>query len=211
MVESLAAYLKEVFGIELRQEELRFEIFPDEESTKAVDEFLGRNQIRRRQSGEGSGELYSVLNLSAKDAARRISVPQAKTIAAHLGVRRSPRTILVVGPDDAEMRAAVGGGGEFERCIRFPAKGEATLLQLASLVEGAVCVFTPDTSIVHFASAFGNPVFGFFTTMQGMQEWLPYRVPHDLLVAPAGQPASTIPLADMTEGIDRFLNVTLLK
>jgi ADP-heptose:LPS heptosyltransferase len=211
MAESLAAYLREVFGIELRQEDLRFEIFVDESSRKAVDEFLLQNRIRRRQSPERGRDPYVVLNLSAKDAARRISVAQAKTIAAHLGERKSPRTVLVVAPDDAEMAGAVGASREFERCILYPGRGKATLLQLASLVGGAVGVFTPDTSIVHFASASETPVFGFFTTMQGMQEWLPYRVTYDLVVAPAGQPASSIPLMEMIKGIDRFLDVTISK
>jgi len=211
MVESLAAYIKEAFGIELQPEDLRFEIFVDELSKKGVDEFLVRNRLKRRMSSEREPLPYVLLNLSAKDADRRISVSQAKALALHLGERKDFRTLLLVAPDDHEMGAAVRTSQEFRKCLVYPERGRATLLQLASLVEGAVCVFTPDTSIVHFASASGTPVLGFFTMVQGMQEWLPYRVKYDLVVAPAGQPTSSIPLAEMMRGIDAFLNVTLPK
>jgi len=211
MVESLAAYMKKVFGIELRPEDLRFELFVDEMSKRAVDEFLLRNQMKRRSSSEEAGLFYVLLNLSATDADRRISGSQAKALALHLGERKDFRTVLLVAPDDGEIGAAVRTSQEFRKCLIYPERGKATLLQLTSLVEGALCVFTPDTSIVHFASACGTPVFGFFTAVQGMQEWLPYRVKYDLIVAPAGQPTSSIPLTEMVQGIDRFLDVTVQK
>jgi ADP-heptose:LPS heptosyltransferase len=212
MVESLAAYIKEAFGIELRPEDLRFELFVDEVSKKVVDDFLVRNRMKRRVAAEESPLPYVLLNLSAKDADRRISVSQAKGIASHLSERKIFRTVLIVAPDDGEMATAVRRTGqEFRKCIVFPEKGKATLLQVASLVDGALCVFTPDTSIVHFASACQTPVFGFFTTVQGMREWLPYRVQYDLVVAPADQPASSIPLTEMIRGIDKFVDGTLLE
>jgi len=209
MVESLAVYLKEAFGIELKPEDLRFEIFVDEGSKNAVDEFLATNRMKRRSSLDEAGLPYVLLNLSAKDADRKISLVQARAVASHLGERKSFRTVLVVAPDDHAMAAAVSTGTEFRSCFLYPARGVATLLQLASLVEGAFCVFTPDTSIVHFASACGIPVCGFFTRVQGMQEWLPYRIRYDLVIAPAGRPTSAIPLSEMIRGIDMFLDDVL--
>ena len=205
MVESLAVYLKEVFAIELEKKDLWFEISVDETSKRSIDYFLEQHRLRRRSDPSGDLQAYLVLNLSATDDDRRISVAQARALAGHLSKKQNVRTVVIYAPGEREMGHAVQHEDEFKSCLVFPQQGTASLLELASLIEGAQCALTPDTAIVHFASAAQTPVLGFFTTIQGMEEWLPFQVTYDLLTAPAGQPAPLIPIEQMIRKTDEFL------
>jgi hypothetical protein len=54
-----------------------------------------------------------------------------------------------------------------------------------------------------------TPVVGFFTPLQGMQEWLPLNVKNTCIIAEAGQPVSKIPIDQMTKEIGIFLDEIL--
>lgn len=205
MVESLAVYVEEVFGNEIQLSELKFEIFTDQSSGQDVDVFLRDHQLRRRSGPSSTGLPYVVLNVSATDKERRISVEQAKAVARYLSIRQDFKPVVIYAPGDRGMESAVAQDPDFSRCIVYSHDRTASLLEIASLVDGALCVLTPDTAIVHFASAARVPVLGFFTTIQGMNEWLPYQVPYELVVAPRGLPASRIPADVMIQKIDEFL------
>jgi ADP-heptose:LPS heptosyltransferase len=92
-----------------------------------------------------------------------------------------------------------------QNCRIYPEQGVAPLLEIASLIEGAYCVFTPDTSIIHFASATKTPVLGFFTPLQMAHEWVPYNVHHLAVYAPKGKPASQIPVEEIKTQVTKFL------
>jgi ADP-heptose:LPS heptosyltransferase len=146
-----------------------------------------------------------VCNLSATDAERRISTAQARALVGHVGKKTSFRTVVIYSPDDHIMGKAARTAGEFDHCLMFPQKGIASLLEIASLIEGAFCVLTPDTAIIHFASAAKTPVLGFYAPHHAMKEWLPFHVVHDLLMAAPGQPVSSIPIEQMLRRTDEFL------
>ena len=79
------------------------------------------------------------------------------------------------------------------------------MLEVASLIEGAIAVVTPDTSIIHFASATTTPVVGFYTKMQDVHEWLPHRVNNRIIISAENEPTSSIPIPDMIGVIDDFI------
>ena len=205
MAELLAAYLKEVFGVELPEKDLQFEIYLDEFSKSTVGNFLAQYHLRRRSDHSIDFLPYIVCNLSATDAERRISTAQARALVGHVGRKTSFRTVLIYSPNDHVMGKAARTAGEFEHCLMFPQKGIASLLEIASLIEGALCVLTPDTAIIHFASAAKTPVLGFYAPHHAMKEWLPFHVEHDLLMAAPGQPVSSIPIEQMLRRTDEFL------
>lgn len=205
MVETLSYYIEQVFNIKLPEQELTFEMFIDDASKKTVSDFFSLHSLRARDAIAIDRVPYLVFNLSATDAVRRISVEQAKAIAIHLSEREKIRTVLIAAPNDDQMKNEVMRSVDSQSIIVYPEKNQATLLQIASLIEGAVCVITPDTSIIHFASAMQTPVLGFFTPLQGMHEWLPYKVKHSLVTAEQGQPASSISHEKLLTAIDSFL------
>lgn len=205
MVETLSSIVQQVFDFSTDEEELGFEIVVDEGSTQSVDKFLKKQGIFRRVS-KGKGDPgYVVFNLSATDLVRRISARQAEDLARSLAEEKSFRTVLIYAPGDEEMRNVARKLAESSVCVPFPEMGTASLLEIASLIEGAFCVITPDTAIVHFASAMKTPVLGLFTPLQGMHEWLPHKVRHDLVTAEAGQPVSSISLDVMRKRVKGFI------
>lgn len=207
MIETLAAILRQVFNLELAQGELEFEIGIDERSKASVEKFLQDKRLKRRTDVSANGKHYVVFNLSATDNVRRISPYQAVSLAQHLGRNEDFGTVLTYAPQDTEMRRVLSQILKSSGCLAFPDSGKASLIEVASLIEGALCVITPDTSIIHFASATKTPVVGFFTPMQGMHEWLPYRVRHDLVAAPTGKPVSAIPIEEMIQRVDGFIKL----
>ena len=88
----------------------------------------------------------------------------------------------------------------------FPETGTATLLELASLIEGAVTTITCDTSIVHFSSASGTPVFVLFTpTAAKNHEWTPFGVRYRALYAKLGDGVSSIPVETIENELATFM------
>ncbi|MBF8295762.1 MAG: hypothetical protein HW389_2307 [Bacteroidetes bacterium] len=206
MVESLASYVQQVFGIALNEEELRFEIFVSDDSKRRVDEFLEAQRLHRCSLPRAHSSPYVLFNLSVRDHDRRVSPEQAATLARNLAEKTEFRTVLLIEPGDREMEKTTASRREFADCLVYQTEGERPLAQIASLVEGALLVITPDTSIVHFASAMRTPVIGLYTQqLQGTKEWLPFRVPYEMLMAPVGEPSSAIPPETLIQVSDKFI------
>lgn len=206
MAEVLAGYTETVFGIKIYREDLQFEIGIDQTSKQKVDEYLAKFRLRRREQNHPSLQPYVVLNISTTDAVRAISYQQSLNLVRNLVVRSEYAVIVLGAPLMRATLESLVREVNSVRCLPFPEEGSATLLQVASLVEGAVAVLTPDTSIIHFASAMNTPVLGFFTPLQRTHEWMPYNVKNATLFAPEGKPVSEIPIEQMCATADDFLH-----
>ena len=206
MVESLASYVEQVFRIELSGEELQFEIFVSDDSRRKVDEFLEGQRLHRRSLPGAHSAPYVLFNLSVRDHDRRVSPEQAATLARNLSEKTEFRTVLLIEPGDREMEKTTASRSEFADCLVYQTDGERPLAQIASLVEGAILVITPDTSLVHFASAMRTPVIGLYTQqLQATKEWLPFRVPYRIVTAPVGEPTSHIPAETLIQITEEFI------
>jgi len=62
----------------------------------------------------------------------------------------------------------------------FPQKN---ILDIASLIKTSDLLITPDTSLVHVASAFNKKVIGVYTNPQAIKNWGPLSVDSKALVA----------------------------
>jgi len=66
-------------------------------------------------------------------------------------------------------------------------------MEVAALIGMAKAVITPDTSIIHFASAMRTPVVGLYTRREPRPtEWQPYLIPHRSVFSEPGDPVSSI-------------------
>jgi ADP-heptose:LPS heptosyltransferase len=204
MVEILAEFVEQSFGLTIDAERLTFDIAVDERSRASVDGYLGAHGLARRLL-EAGGEPYLVFNLSATDIERRMVAAQAAVVANHLARSEALRVVLIAAPADRRLAEQVAGEVASPRCTPFPDRGAASLLEVASLIEGAAGVITPDTAIIHFAAASGTPVLGFFTPLQDPGEWRPYGVVYRSVLAADGSPVSAIPEHALVDGVDDFL------
>jgi ADP-heptose:LPS heptosyltransferase len=172
MVDILAWIIKAAFNIDLDPDHLTYEVVTDRRTKDALQAFWTTNQLRPRSHEGYDGVPYIVFNLSANDTVRRISADQALALGKQLSTYTKYRTVLVHAPNDAIMAKTKQELLNTTHCLPFPMQGTATLLELAELIAGAQAVITPDTSIVHFASAAKTPILAFYTSMQDVHEWL---------------------------------------
>jgi ADP-heptose:LPS heptosyltransferase len=205
MIETFVYIINEVFNIRLRPDQMHYEIFIDDRTRGEVRNYLHKNNLSSRDHIEPGSTPYLVFNLSANDAVRRISAEQAYAIGKYLGHKIKYKTVIFQAPDDSIMLDVKKDLVENFNCLAFPEHGNATLLELASLIEGAVAVVTPDTSIIHFAAAVSTPVIGFYTQMQDIHEWLPHLVKYKVVTSSEHEPTNTIPTMEMLQAIDAFI------
>jgi ADP-heptose:LPS heptosyltransferase len=205
MVDTLSLLIKESVNLQVPVTELGYDIFIDDTSRSNVNSFLKTNRLNPRQVKDSHYQAFIVFNLSASDRWTRFSVEQVMTIAAMLGEMNDFVTVITYAPNDLEMKFAAEKAKNNSHCMIFPEKGDATLLELAALVEGAYCVITPDTSLVHFASAMGTPVIGFYSSAKEKNEWMPFQVRHNVCFSENKLPVSSLASSVMIKTINDFL------
>jgi ADP-heptose:LPS heptosyltransferase len=205
MIELLSSFVHNVFKYAGRKKDLDFEIVVDERSKNRVDRFLRNHRLTRRARRGKNESPYVVFNLSGSDELRRLSKDQAYALGDYLGSRHSFRTVVMTAPADNEMERASKRLCREKNCIRFSAEGCTPLLQIASLIGGALGVITPDTAIVHFASAMKTPVIGLYAQSSQNNEWLPFHLKHRIIYSRIHQPANTIPASVLAKSISDFL------
>ena len=208
MADTLMLFVEKVFGINVPEGDRRFEIEVPSDSMVRVDVFLKAHGLRRRSLANEGLSAYILVNLSVKDRQRRFSHEQAASMVTYLTGKGGAGIVLLIAPGDDDMERIVNVLPELKGLPVFKSIGDRPLMQLASLVEGALFVVTMDTSLVHFASAMQTPVVAFYTELVLWREWHPYGVPHGVLLTPAGQSISGIPIESMIQKTEEFITST---
>jgi ADP-heptose:LPS heptosyltransferase len=205
MVETLSSIIKMLFNIHLNPDQLIYDIVVDSKTKETLQAYWSRHNLQPRTLSGKKEIPYLVFNLSANDLVRRISAEQALRIGEYLSSKKSYQTLLLHAPKDSIMLKTKQRLIEKTRCLSFPEQGTASLLEIAAIIKGAVAVITPDTSIVHFASAAQTPIIGFYTSIQDVHEWLPFHVKHKIVLSDKNQATSSIPVSRLINEIDEFL------
>ncbi len=205
MLDILAFYIEQVFGFRVGATERRLRMEIVDITRNRVDDYLANYALHRRDRKAGKRRRYYVLNISAREANKRISPSQGLLVARGLLGRKDAAVVVISAPEDTGTRKEVVRSLGSLRCHAFPDSGQATMHEIASLVEGAVGVVSPDTSIIHVASATRTPVLGFFTPLQVNQEWLPYKTKHTFVLAPDGRSVSEISPEALRKAVDGFI------
>jgi ADP-heptose:LPS heptosyltransferase len=205
MLESYVSMIEETFGLTVNREELTIDVTVGDIAQRAVDEWMKKYSLRRRSQSESLGKPFIVLNPSAKDEDRSIGVHQVLALARSLSGKSQFRLVVLDSPGNKLMSDAIRNKSEFQESIIYRTLTPEPLGELASLIGGALLVISPDTSIVHFASAMQTPVLAIYAPINASQEWLPYNVPYDVVMATGSRRISEIEAQTIIEGVDRFL------
>jgi ADP-heptose:LPS heptosyltransferase len=210
MLCSYAAMAEETFGQRLDPSDSGYEIYVAEDIRNGVDRWLTQQSLQRTTNAHTNGSPYIVVNTAAKESYRSLGVEQVAWLANQLSNSQTFKVVVLDPPDDPHMRAALNARPEFGRSIIYRTFTVRPLHELASIIDGALLVISPDTSIVHFASAMKKPVLSICARIDASQEWLPRDVPYEIVWAEQGQQVSEIPpdiLADRAViFIGRMLN-----
>ena len=204
MVEILATVVDEIFGTKFQNQSHVTEIFIDDQSKAKVDTFLYRKGLHRRGI-EIDNYSYVVVNFSAVDVVRRMSITQTINIIETIIGMGKDVPVLIYPPNDRDKIQIIMELIKTIKVIVYPETGVATLLELASLIEGSRYTVTCDTSIVHFAAAGKTPVFVLYTPTAALNhEWMPYGVRNKCIFAKKGLGVDSIPLDHIRNELTDF-------
>lgn len=206
MLESHVSMVEQAFGIAVNREDLQLEIAIDDGSRITVDEWLESVSIHRRAEKKSPGDPYVVLNPSGKDQDRSLAVHQVIHLVKELSGTTEFRLVVLDSPDNPAMVKALRDNVEPGRALFYRTRTARPLGELASLIEGSLVAISPDTSIVHFASALHTPVLAIYSPLNASQEWMPINVPYDVVMAKEGQRISEIEPKILVERADRFIS-----
>lgn len=135
------------------------------------------------------------LNVSAGGEARFWGSDNFARLAAALRARGLTPVVLTAPADWDRVTRAIDPAQVF--C-------SASFEEFAAVLSQMAVLFTPDTSAVHVAAAYGIPVFGLYVAERvGHLNWYPYGSRYDWLITPNA--VRDIPFADVIERFDRFL------
>ena len=148
------------------------------------------------------GQPYAVVNLSAYTRNRAWS-PHHALLACRELLSKLPELHLVLTASAAQQRVAQQVAEMLGMRAHVFSGG---LLELVALIAGAAWVLTPDTAVVHIASAVGKPVVGLYGELIKVAEWFPLDTPFALVLSPAMESITFAPPGAVVEAAEWLLS-----
>jgi len=146
-----------------------------------------------------------LVNLSAGQPQRTWPVESYRRLLTLLIAKYSDRVyrwILTSVPEDRPKAASLAAALDRPEVVLLPPQSDfRVIIELTGRVD---LVFTPDTSLLHAASAYGVPVVAFFVA-EKVISWAPWKIPSAVVPAPEGLPVSAISVAQMEAAFDRIM------
>ncbi len=188
MAELQARMLCDVFGWEYEKEKLIMDIPLGDENIEHANDFLTTRSIL-------PSSPFIAFNISAGREYREFSVEKNIEIVQHFTIRFPNVPIVIIAMDrDVHKAIAIKQGISDSICEVFNSKD---ILDVCAIVKSSKMVVSPDTSLVHIASAYKKPTVAFYSQMTTyIYEWMPFNVPYRALVAPDKKEIEYIPTQD---------------
>ena len=166
-------------------------------SQPLVEAFLKEKGIEEKK--------FILINLSAgKNAVKRWTQAKYGELIDWLSEKLPYSVVLSCAPNEldfmndlAQSRNAV--------CF-YPTRD---VRDIADLIRRATLLITPDTGVVHLASATKTPVIALYSRWVGgnvHRIWTPYQTPHKILIAPRRLPVSFIEVAEVKHAVLSLLS-----
>ncbi|MCX7879771.1 MAG: hypothetical protein N2517_03830 [Ignavibacteria bacterium] len=169
------------------------ELFVSEQSRAYVENYL------RNQSLDKEG--YLVLNISAGYVSRTFSFESLVEIFRSLHFKIP--VVLSFHPKDRKVALNLG-----ERFKKIKIFWSRSILDTIKLVEHSRCVITPDTSIVHIATAFLKPTLAFYNGLDESFNKFHPNNPNAVIIRakPGDNGIQSITLNKILDAIDEFIS-----
>ena len=192
--------VEKAFGIHFTGDEYPYQLFLPDQITKKVNNFF-KDTISANSWGK-----FILLNISAAETEKSLTADQSEKIAYYLAKEKKLPVLVISAPWDTVIRDNIIKNVKSPLCKSFPENGTADLLDIAEIVNRAAFVVTPDTSIIHFASAMQTPVIGIYTPLKYTAEWYPFKVENIMVTAEPDCPVSDINTILIFKEIDKYIH-----
>ena len=177
MWEKMFELITDVLGIDSPQEELR-------KPQLLIDSSYEYSAKKTLQQLELFDKSFIVINLSVRQSKNACTLQQYETLIAGLN-NLSIHVLLLWMPADKALKDQLLLSNS-QYTLAYP-EGRH-LFEVCEVIKKALWVFTPDTGMIHIATAVHTPVFAVYqekgTIKQG--EWWPYMVPFHYINSPKG-------------------------
>lgn len=89
----------------------------------------------------------------------------------------------------------------------IPVPPSADILDTCAVVDRCFAVISPDTSIIHIASAYSKPTLGIYASAHFNTLFAPYFEPNLVVVSERGQPISEMPVGNVIQGFAQLWEI----
>jgi ADP-heptose:LPS heptosyltransferase len=143
----------------------RPELFTSTDSDKYVESFLARENLRD----------FILINISASRGTKLYVQEKWEIVINHL-ISRGSRVVITFAPTEKKFAEEL-----FQKCKELVLFNSRSINDVISLVKKAKILITPDTSLVHIASAFNTPLIGLFGGLE--EEFQKFKPLSDRFIA----------------------------
>ncbi len=182
------------FGKDVLNTPIRLDYSP----SGVVEAFLEKNTLNRRE--------FVVVNISAGREATKWTTQNFIDLITALRQGQAYPIVLVSTQADAADAAKIHEAVNDNRVVIFPPT--KNIFEIVELLSRSLMLITPDTGVVHLASAAQTPVVALYTNIQSGKtaEWTPYQVPHRLVIAPEDALVADIPAQMVFDAVASLLD-----
>ncbi|MBC8145268.1 MAG: glycosyltransferase family 9 protein, partial [bacterium] len=191
MAEILAGVVADSFGWSLQQSDVRMSLHLSD-----------AHRAHARRFHDAQPQLpFVAVNISSGNDYRKWSFERNEAfVRAVLARHPELRVVVVSSPDDYD-----------EACRLIPldsarvaiAPMTQDILDVAAILEGALIVVSPDTSIIHIASAIGAPALTLYSQIAShYTEWMPFGVPFEAVITMGKVPIDSLEVAVVMEAFE---------
>ena len=181
MAEMLVKQISSVFQVPYKMVELSKKINLSEDAFSKANIFCREKNLKD----------FIFFNISSSNKIRRFSAGKNIEILNEILQKWSnEKIILHYSPEDSKEAKKIFNELQ-DKITLFPLTSD--MLLVSAVVSMAKVVITPDTSIVHIASAYDKKLLALYSTVDNSNnEWLPMNANAIVLTAPEGQPLGEI-------------------
>lgn len=155
----ISSHVKAIRSVGIEVNDETFSFYLDMLSEKRIKEFL---------MGKGIDD-YIAINLYGFDEKRKINNETAMEIISIIKSTSKRKIILQCSPQTVNNVAFLAS--KFDNVFCFP--DTKTIHDSAGIIKYAKCLISPDTSLVHIASAFNVPTLAIFLDEANYMHWPP--------------------------------------
>jgi ADP-heptose:LPS heptosyltransferase len=194
ILDLMKVHLEGTVAIQISDEEWRPSLYPNEKSVLLVQSMIEEKLLEDKTDG------FIHINLEARTPFREFGIENSYELSRRLRARFPNLSVLWTASPASS--AAIEEFLSTNRVEGIHFQRSENIDELIGLVRHSMLVITPDTSVVHIASAERKPVVAL---LRYYSEWHPYKVPNYVLIPPYGEAVSSIPIEKVFEAAESLL------
>ncbi len=199
LLDLMRLHLERTLKMNIKAEEWRPSLLPDESAIRSVQSLL------RIHLDADKNCNYFHINLDAKMEFKEFGLANSLELSKQLLGKFFDHSIIwTASPIVAQ---SVEDFLKMHSIARIHFQPTRSIHELIGIVRGSSLVISPDTSVIHVASAESRPVVGLYPFHH---EWPPYKVPNRVLTPTYGQPVSTIPVGKVFDAVKELVEENIM-